>query len=210
MSKQNEIENRKMDDIINDLRKASTEGEGKERIEDLLSEVEAKVESWRKADKGIRNIIMLLIVLLGLGFFFILMMNDRVDILQQEVNDKRSTIRSLQWSDSLLNRFMNITYDSATQKTYIHYAMRGDSILTYKQLTLESDSLRRKLSEANAKVELAENAYDIRYRDLGDKIRIEAPRLDSALLLLKYYRSKLEYDPQEKVWRISVPVTDQQ
>lgn len=210
MSKQNEIEKRRMDDIISDIRKATTEDGGRERIDGLLSEVEAKVESWRKADKGIRNIIMLLIVLLGLGLFFILMMNDRVEILQQEVNDKRSTIRSLQWSDSLLNRFMNITYDSTTQKTYIHYVMRGDSGATYMQLAHETDSLRSKLSEARLKVELAERVYKIRYRDLGDRIRIEAPQLDSALLLLEYYRNKLEYDPKEKVWRISVPVTDQQ
>lgn len=210
MSNQNEIEKRRMDDIISDIRKATTEGGGKERIEDLLSEVEAKVESWRKADKGIRNIIMLLIVLLGLGLFFILMMNDRVEILQQEVNDKRSTIRSLQWSDSLFNKYMDVRYDSATQQRSVIFISRGDSRMSYMDLAKESDSLRRKLSEAKAKVELAESAYDIRYRDLGDKIHIEAPRLDSALLLLEYYRNKLEYDPKEKVWRISVPVTDQQ
>ncbi len=210
MSNQNEIEKRRMDDIISDIRKATTEDGGKERIEDLLSEAEAKVESWRKADKGIRNIIMLLIVLLGLGLFFILMMNDRVEILQQEVNDKRSTIRSLQWSDSLLNKYMDVIYDSATQQRSVIFISRGDSRMSYMDLAKESDSLRRKLSEAKAKVELAESAYDIRYRDLGDKIRIEAPRLDSALLLLEYYRNKLEYDPKEKVWRISVPVTDQQ
>ncbi len=208
MGKQNEIEKRRMDDIISDIRKATAEDGGKERIDDLLDEVEAKVESWRKADKGIRNIIMLLLVLLGLGVFYMYMMNDRVDILQQEVNDKRSTIRSLQWSDSLLNRFMNITYDSATQKAYIHYVMRGDSGATYMQLAHETDSLRRELSGARAKVELAERMYRIRYRDLGDRIRIEAPQLDSALMLLKYYRSKLKYDPEEKVWIITTPKED--
>lgn len=88
--------------------------------------------------------------------------------------------------------------------------MRGDSGATYMQLAHETDSLRSKLSEARLKVELAERVYKIRYRDLGDRIRIEAPQLDSALLLLEYYRNKLEYDPKEKVWRISVPVTDQQ
>jgi hypothetical protein len=105
---------------------------------------------------------------------------------------------------------MDVIYDSATQQRSVIFISRGDSRMSYMDLAKESDSLRRKLSEAKAKVELAESAYDIRYRDLGDKIRIEAPRLDSALLLLEYYRNKLEYDPKEKVWRISVPVTDQQ
>lgn len=59
--------------------------------------------------------------------------------------------------------------------------------------------------EAKLKYELISKHYPIVVKQDSNRFYIEAPKIDSALLLLPYYRDKLSYNPETGMWYITHP-----
>ena len=53
-----------------------------------------------------------------------------------------------------------------------------------------------------AKLDLVINRYPIFFRQDSNSVFISSPQIDSALMLLPYYRDNLEYDAENKTWSI--------
>ncbi len=59
--------------------------------------------------------------------------------------------------------------------------------------------------KAKLKYELISKHYPIIVKQDSNRFYIEAPKIDSALLLLPYYRDKLLYHPDTRTWTITHP-----
>jgi hypothetical protein len=88
-----------------------------------------------------------------------------------------------------------------------------DSLRFFKRQSLQFANLYRstfpKLDSLNLlkiQIKNVSKRYDINITTtLKDSVRyttIESPKIDSALILLKYFRNKLSYDPIKKVWMV--------
>lgn len=73
----------------------------------------------------------------------------------------------------------------------------------------QADSLQRLCNQCQyenyvqkAKLDLVINRYPIFFRQDSNSVFISSPQIDSALMLLPYYRDNLEYDAENKTWSI--------
>lgn len=78
-----------------------------------------------------------------------------------------------------------------------------------RKVKLEKDSVVQLYIDVKDKYEIAKLKYELicKYYPItvgqdGNRYYVEAPKIDSALLLLPYYRDKLSYDPVNKNWSI--------
>ena len=66
-------------------------------------------------------------------------------------------------------------------------------------------SLHNNYEEIKLKYELIVKNYPIAVKRDSNRYYLEAPKVDSALILLPYYREKLQYNPETKMWIITLP-----
>lgn len=66
-------------------------------------------------------------------------------------------------------------------------------------------NLHNNYEEVKLKYELIIKHYPIAVKQDSNRFYLDAPKIDSALLLLPYYREKLSYNPETRVWTITLP-----
>ncbi len=66
------------------------------------------------------------------------------------------------------------------------------------------DSLSLENLNMKQKLDLIHKKYHITFKETDKQITARAPQLDSALLLLPYYRNKLKYDAKKQSWIIHI------
>ncbi len=78
-----------------------------------------------------------------------------------------------------------------------------------RKVKFEKDSVAQLYSDINDKYEIVKLKYELicKYYPItvgqdGNRYYLDAPKIDSALLLLPYYRDKLSYDSVNKNWSI--------
>lgn len=213
MSKKNKT--RRLSDVVNDIKKEINNNvniNDDNVVNSLIDEANQIIGENRKADKGIGYA---MLFMLGLIIYFgisLYQADNQISILNNDIIDKRNTINNLQWSDSLFAKFMDLSYDSVNGNRTIYYKSINGKPLTYSDLTRENDSLKKELFNLKnrnhyneLKLSLAKRNYDISFKETDSYITIMAPRLDSALLLLPYYKNKIQYDTNKKMWNVTLP-----
>ena len=110
-----------------------------------------------------------------------------------------ATNANLKYSDSLFNIFMepdsNYTFS---------YRSRNGKPVSYKQLSAQLDSLSKLNARYRVQLELVLKNYPIELKQNGNKYTISSPKIDSALILLPYYRDLLKYVKDEHKWEIQI------
>jgi hypothetical protein len=146
-------------------------------------------------------------------------MSNLYDFSQNEIINLREIYQNetskTHWADSLFSIIMPVKI--AGHSRYIPTALdREGKIITYEVLIKTSNILVSKydsiliinqnlLMESNKvkqKLNMAEKYYDIRFIESDSTITIMSDKVDSALLILPYYRHKLKYDQKNKIWTI--------
>jgi hypothetical protein len=198
---------------------------GNENIEDkeeLIKTSKHKIDELIYFFNGLRKlvyflviIVLVLLFLLMFSFFYV---NEAKNI-SSEIEDVKT--------DTIANQILEVKRimmpDSTFQTSY-NYQIRNNKIVSYNQLLKEIDSLEKLISSknlkintlendivtANAKIDLAQDQYGIRFwneTEIKQKkeieyINVESKKVDSALILLEAYRKKLHYNKDSKKWEI--------
>jgi hypothetical protein len=151
--------------------------------------------------------------------------NDRINQEKMELKYKHNRIQyeisNLQWIDSLFRNIMPIkddnvqfsiyryndgriiTYDDFAKENKMLSSEKYDLEKENKMLSSEKYDLEKANNLLKTKLDLVQKKYDITFKETDKSIKIEALKLDSALMLLPYYRDKLEYNPENKSWTIT-------
>ncbi len=92
----------------------------------------------------------------------------------------------------------------------INYLVRNGNPITYEELAAERDSLSEIISGLRSALSVSEQKIDLVTRELPIKIvtkdnyiYVESPQIDSALVLLPYYRDRIKLDSEKGVWIIT-------
>lgn len=213
MSKKNK--RRRLSEVVDEIKKEISNNENMDKSEivnSLLDEANQIIVENKKADNGIGYAMLIMIGLIIYLIFNSYQSDYQINILNTDIVEKRNTINNLQWSDSLFTKFMDLTYDSVTGLRTIYYKSKNGRPITYSDLIKENDSLKVKLVNLEnnnrfneLKLSLAKNNYDISFIETDSYIKIMAPKIDSALLLLPHYKNKIKYDMNKKTWNVTLP-----
>lgn len=210
-------------DLLNDC-KSNLPNDATEKINDLQKEALEFIEQ-DKRDKKREGIGLLLLFGLFISSFVFVYLGDKEnnnlasdnlkknEIINdyQKVIDNYKTLDSIrQNTDSLYRKILNIRTDSSG--TTIIYTTRKGKILNYKDLQTENeklekenDTLNQRINSLETKLDLAQRVYKIHFEENENYITIKAEELDSALLLLPYFRNNVKYDEKKKLWIITHP-----
>lgn len=211
-------------------------------------------------------LLLTLLTAFGVSFYY-------NETLQKQVNERDNLIYKLTQRDSILNKIMDIEYDSISETTSYSYLTRDGKVLKYNELVSELEQSRNnynQISERHNRItndyinrdtlsifldslNLEHNGLIIQYNELIEKynssienrieltkkyfqvldslssfksivdltqskysidynirkngnykeISIKADKIDSALILLPYFRDRLKLDNEKKVWIIN-------
>lgn len=129
-----------------------------------------------------------------------------------ENRNLESRVSDMEWSDSLFHKFMKVSINDSTKRMTVTYRTRNNELVTYFDLVNENDSLKNEInnlksdnSKYKIKLSLTEKNYPIKYYEKDGWISVKAPEIDSALLLLPYYRNKINYNPKDDFWVVTHP-----
>jgi len=217
MRKQDKIKNiRNLSKILDDYnnvldeQKLNMSEETQEKINIL--QIESQDYIKQKENSATANVfaVAFILLFLGVSLVFNFLSSRENDILQKDNIEKKNIIAKLQWSDSLFNQIMKIKSNyNDNFKGVFFYRNRDGEIITYEELKIENDSLfSKEIDMANEnnrlqeKLNLIRKNYNITIKETDKYITTEAPQLDSALLLLPFYRNKIKYDNENKTWII--------
>lgn len=199
----------------------------------ILSKDIDDLKEWYRSTRGLIlslfvAILIFIVMAIILGIASTTLSN-RVNHLNSIIDEKNNKIDDLQWSDSMLVKFMGVTYDSTSHQRMFYNRKENGKDLTYGDLAKEKDSLENnkynieatlkdsisniqdKLDILNIKLSLIEDNYPIFFRETPIKEKdgslvtnytIMAKQLDSALMLLQVYRNNLKYDSSTHKWQI--------
>lgn len=87
---------------------------------------------------------------------------------------------------------------------YLVYENSDGNIITFEEIMCERDSLYNTLDDLKRKLSLAEQRYGIKFIDVNGRTYIKSEKVDSALLLLPYYRDKITRK-ESGSWEIQIP-----
>jgi hypothetical protein len=132
-------------------------------------------------------------------------LEDMYKDLQIENNNLKNRMSNLLWTDSIFNQIISVGINPVSKSKSISLQYRNGEIVKYNELSSEVDSLNQELRILKSKLSLIQSNYSITFKDTNNGISIHADKIDSALLLLPYYRDKLSYDSQKKSWTITLP-----
>ena len=71
-------------------------------------------------------------------------------------------------------------------------------------MSAQLDSLSKLNARYRVQLELVLKNYPIELKQNGNKYTISSPKIDSALILLPYYRDLLKYVKDEHKWEIQI------
>ena len=173
-------------------------------------------ELERKGKGIMRFALIIILLLLGVALWISKEENDQLKVL---IKQKNSMIENLAWSDSLLNVFMDVKYDSIKTDTsnivtrrLMTFSINGKK-LTYPELhaltdslVSEQSSLKDSLWAYKTIVKLLKKNYPI-YTSIasdGKKMYVEisSSALDSALILYPIFKDRIIYLENSKTWKL--------
>jgi len=192
--------------ILNDY-KLSQPDEKKEYINKLQEESANSIIQKKKADNESYFITLILLLLFIVSVTFLFLTGKENENLYNDNIEKTNIINKLQWTDSLFNQIMNVQYDSLETRS-VTYRIKNGEIVKYDELVNENNKLEKERDILRQKLNLVQRNYNITFEETEKSIMIHAAQIDSALLLLPYYKDKLKYNPTEKTWTIILSEND--
>lgn len=200
---------REYKDVIKDLKSFASENEqlDSEEKEKLLAYINEVVDVGKKDMKDVAYFLLFLLIML-IGAIAMWIISDiRNDDLENDIKVKKEMIQDYE----KIIRFEN---DSA--HTFVYQTKNGTPI-TYQELMDENLELLNKNSKLkmdltkkdeeirtkNVYLDLARKNYGIRFIEKRNYYSIEAPKVDSAMMLLELYRDKIKYNAKDKSWSVS-------
>lgn len=219
MKKNKEKKDKSLTTLIEELEASMTQGDSCAN-----NELVQKIKDRNAKNKSVDNLLIkfwiFCMFLLGFSLLGNVLLVDRNEQIEQNmVNSK--------WKDSLFNAIMEP--DSNMSVTY--RVQPNGKVVTYHQLEQQNDSFSRKYEEEKNKNEvtnflhvtiekyndvLLENeklkdrisfikaTYHINIIEQKNGFRLVSPEIDSALILLPYYRNMLKYNSKEHSWSIKI------
>ena len=212
-------DNRSLTSLIEEL-ETSINATGDSFNQELIKAIKQRNNEIKKKDKIFANFLLLCICVLGfsaLGNFLLL---DRNDQMERE-------LASSNWKDSLFNAIME-----PDSNMTVTYGVHGDGrVVTYHQLEKQKDSISRKYEDEKLKnrinqdtyvdremfekllfekeklkdrIDVIKSTYHIQIIEEKDGYRLVSPVIDSALVLLPYYRNMLKYNNKDHCWSIKI------
>lgn len=207
-----------LEEIIKDLRQYE-QNNADEKYASFVERLSNKSAEIQKERSSILNILAIVFIAFSMSLVGIWLLFDRNDALEQE----KSTY---EWKDSIFNAILKPDSNNS-----VSYLIRNGKIVTYSELEHENDSLHsvivtnkagnpstviekkestseidyykdNKISILEAKLQLVQRNYPIVFHEKGDLITISSPQIDSALLILPYYRDRIKFNSKEKSWTV--------
>ena len=219
MKEKSKKDNRSLTSLIDEL-ETSINATGDSFNQELIKAIKQRNNENKKLDKTFSNFLLLCICVLGfsaLGNFLLL---DRNDQMERE-------LASSNWKDSLFNAIME-----PDSNMTVTYGVHGDGrVVTYHQLEKQKDSISRKYEDEKLKnrinqdtyidremfekllfeneklkdrIDVIKSTYHIQIIEEKDGYRLVSPVIDSALVLLPYYRNMLKYNSKDHCWSIKI------
>ena len=219
MKEKSKKDNRSLTSLIDEL-ETSINATGDSFNQELIKAIKQRNNENKKLDKTFSNFLLLCICVLGfsaLGNFLLL---DRNDQMERE-------LASSNWKDSLFNAIME-----PDSNMTVTYRVHGDGrVVTYHQLEKQKDSISRKYEDEKLKnrinqdtyvdremfekllfekeqlkdrIDVIKSTYHIQIIEEKDGYRLVSPVIDSALVLLPYYRNMLKYNNKDHCWSIKI------
>lgn len=189
------------DTLIEDIKKQQTENSNK--VDTLIREIEKEI-NFTYGDR-------------------IISADELINIYNQRADDLKKL------NDSLSYYRM---YYKMVQKQYNHKFSVDSTMYSLSNIGLSKDSIEAKyniinqkllaLEKENALLELQMKMYksgstkyninyiDVKYKYTKDSLAsqifytVKAPQVDSALLLLPYYRKQLKFNPKDSTWTVNI------
>lgn len=196
MGKKKQIES--LESLVIQLKNGIAANISDEQMNELVAKFEQKVESQKKANRGLNNLLLVLLIVFGAICTGWIMVLERNDVLEQKITN-------MEYRDSLFNQIMQPDSNST-----IVYRVRNNIPVTYHQLANEADSLLHVTHDLEytketyrIKVGLITRNYPISFTERNGVISIHSSEIDSALLLLPVYRDKIKYDTKRKAWCVT-------
>ena len=219
MEEKRKKDNRSLTLLIDEL-ETSINATGDSLNQELIKAIKQRNNEIKKIDKIFGNFLLLCICVLGfsaLGNFLLL---DRNDQMERE-------LASSNWKDSLFNAIME-----PDSNMTVTYGVHGDGrVVSYHQLEKQKDSISRKYEDEKLKnrinqdshvdrekfekllfekeklkdrIDVIKSTYHIQIIEEKDGYRLVSPVIDSALVLLPYYRNMLKYNNKDHCWSIKI------
>lgn len=219
MKEKSKKDNRSLTSLIDEL-ETSINATGDSFNQELIKAIKQRNNENKKVDKTFSNFLLLCICVLGfsaLGNFLLL---DRNDQMERE-------LASSNWKDSLFNAIME-----PDSNMTVTYGVHGDGrVVAYHQLEKQKDSISRKYEDEKLKnrinqdthvdremfenllfeneklkdrIDVIKSTYHIQIIEEKDGYRLVSPVIDSALILLPYYRDMLKYNNKDHCWSIKI------
>lgn len=219
MEEKSKNDNRSLTSLIDEL-ETSINATGDSLNQELIKAIKQRNNENKKVDKIFSNLLLFCICVLGfsgLGNFLLL---DRNDQMERE-------LASSNWKDSLFKAIME-----PDSNMTVTYGVHGDGrVVTYHQLEKQKDSISRKYEDEKLKnrinqdthvdremfekllfekeklkdrIDVIKSTYHIQIIEEKDGYRLISPVIDSALVLLPYYRNMLKYNNKDHSWSIKI------
>jgi len=168
-------------------------------LKNEIGEISELIDKKREEDKGFLKITFVLVLLLLISFLVVIY--DDIFPETQYI----TTYKYYNHVDSLGNE---IEMDS---KEFISFLFT--KIDTLQTTLINTNKEKISLLEENYRskmyLDIVENAYGIKFNYIENEnsttYRIDAPKIDSALMIYEYYKDKLYYDEENKQWMITLP-----
>lgn len=175
----------------------------RQAYQDIVERLDNIYTVNRKAWNGL---LYLCLIFAGLMLTAVFYLNVQIDAKTRSNEALEIRVKDLESADSLHTSFLG----SGKTDTMMPYRIGPDGTpITYTDLLNGIDSLRLRIDElkrenslSQIKLELIQSNYDIEIIQRKDMIYVKAPQIDSALMLLDTYRSKLTYDPKTDSWYV--------
>lgn len=158
--------------------------------------------------------------LFGFSLFGNILLLDRNEQIEQNIINSK-------WKDSLFNAIM----EPDSNMSFTYRVQPNGKVVTYHQLEQQKDSFSRKYEEEKNNNEITKyshvtreeyndvlwenerlkdrisfikTTYHIRVVEQKNGFSLVSPEIDSALILLPYYRSMLKYNSKDHSWSIKI------
>ncbi|HEU0226616.1 MAG TPA: hypothetical protein VFQ86_02675 [Arachidicoccus soli] len=165
---------------------------------EIISEMEGKIILAKKALNGLKVILLyfliILLISIGIAVGFAIYSNNleksntQIQTTIQKVYEEKSKI------DPVIDTILGIKYDSLGNAKY-YWRIKNGKIVTYEDLVSQRDSFdiyKGMIEHVKDNYPLS-IGYKIKYVDKGYMIvyEVNSPIIDSALMLLPFYRDKI-------------------
>jgi len=187
------------------------EKDSKVNIDKIVTEFETANLYWRNFYKGIAVLVLFLVALVIFAFIYIWIQENDINNIKDDNKIKTTIIDNLKINDST---FVNSYNDSLFVRKYsdstTYTTVKSRKTISYSEIYDLSDSIRKSYNEiknqnSNLKImlSLAKRNYNIKFRETPKTIFIDAPELDSAIMLLPFYRDRITHNKDKDTWTIS-------